>query len=310
MGTHHHPIRALGLAAALSLTAGLLATPAHAEEATDPAAVEAAATANTAAGQPEIPQEVTTDGTAANLGDGVTEVSTDPDDGLTISTAGADISLGVPGDTTEGIVIAGNVVYPGVAADAAVVARATPDGAQALIVIDGNDAPERYAFPIEVDGQAAALRESDDGGLEVLDPSGAVAATVATPWAIDANGAPVPTHYEIAGSSIVQIVDHHGATYPVTADPKVSLGWKIYVKYSKSEVHRIASNPLTNKLKYTAAICAAIPNAVAAASCGLYVYDSFSSISNTFESADRNRRCVEMQYLFNGLLVGWKSYSC
>jgi hypothetical protein len=137
-----------------------------------------------------------------------------------------------------------------------------------------------------------------------------VVATVATPWATDANGAPVPTHYEINGSSIVQIVDHHGAAYPVTADPKVSLGWKIYVTYSKSEVHRIASNPLTNKLKYTAAICAAIPNAVAAASCGLYVYDSFSSVSNTFESADRNRRCVEMQYLFNGLLVGWKSYSC
>jgi hypothetical protein len=284
VGTLHHPIRTLGLAAALSLTAGLLATPAHAEEATDPAAVEAAATANTAAGQPEIPQEISADGTAANLGDGAIEVSTDPDDGLTVTApTGTDISLGVPGE---------------------------PDGAQALIVIDGNDAPEHYAFPVEVNGQATALRNSDDGGLEILDPSGAVVATVATPWATDANGAPVPTHYEINGSSIVQIVDHHGAAYPVTADPKVSLGWKIYVKYSKSEVHRIASNPLTNKLKYTAAICAAIPNAVAAASCGLYVYDSFSSVSNTFESADRNRRCVEMQYLFNGLLVGWKSYSC
>jgi hypothetical protein len=303
----------LGLAVALSLTAGgLLAVPADAEGAADAESIEAAAAANAAAGQPGIIQEVTTNGTSAELDGGAAEVSTDPADGLTVTDpAGTDISLGVPGEPTDGTIVVGNVVYPDVADDASVVARSTQDGAQALVVIDGDDAPERYTFPVEVNGQNAELRHGNDGGIEIFAPKETTpVATIASPWATDANGADVPTHYEIRSSSVVQVVDHRGAAYPVTADPTVSLGWKIYVKYRKSEVHRIASNPLTAKLRYTAAICVAIPNAVAAASCGFYVYDSYSSVSNTFESADRKKRCVEMQYLYSGLLVGWKSYSC
>lgn len=41
------------------------------------------------------------------------------------------------------------------------------------------------------------------------------------PWAVDADGQPLPTHYEISGSTLTQVVDTTGATFPVVADPTV-----------------------------------------------------------------------------------------
>ena len=43
------------------------------------------------------------------------------------------------------------------------------------------------------------------------------------PWAKDANGQDVPTHYEIDGTIVTQIVEHKGddVAYPVVADPKI-----------------------------------------------------------------------------------------
>lgn len=46
------------------------------------------------------------------------------------------------------------------------------------------------------------------------------AATIGAAWAVDANGAPVETHYEIEGSSLIQVVNVDADTaYPVVADP-------------------------------------------------------------------------------------------
>ena len=41
------------------------------------------------------------------------------------------------------------------------------------------------------------------------------------PWARDANGAEVPTHYEITGTTLTQIIDHRMEpyAYPIVADP-------------------------------------------------------------------------------------------
>ncbi|MDR3070981.1 MAG: hypothetical protein LBU38_08285, partial [Propionibacteriaceae bacterium] len=44
--------------------------------------------------------------------------------------------------------------------------------------------------------------------------------TIAAPWAVDANGESVDTHYEITGDGITQVIDADSNTaYPVTADP-------------------------------------------------------------------------------------------
>ena len=50
-------------------------------------------------------------------------------------------------------------------------------------------------------------------------------ATLVAPWAFDATGAPVDTHYEVRGRKVVQVVEPTADTvYPVTADPNV-LWW-------------------------------------------------------------------------------------
>lgn len=45
-------------------------------------------------------------------------------------------------------------------------------------------------------------------------------ATISAPWAVDAQGKPVPTHYELQGNKLTQVVDAtKDTTFPVTADP-------------------------------------------------------------------------------------------
>lgn len=47
-------------------------------------------------------------------------------------------------------------------------------------------------------------------------------ATIDTPWAVDANGNQVPTHYDINGSTLTQVIEPDSNTaFPVTADPSV-----------------------------------------------------------------------------------------
>ena len=96
---------------------------------------------------------------------------------------------------------------------------ATEDvGMQVLVVIDGPDAPTEYRFGMTVPA-GAVLLPSTDGGAVVVDAEGVVVAAVAPAWAVDANGQTVPTHYRIDGTTLVQVIDHHGAAYPVVGDP-------------------------------------------------------------------------------------------
>ncbi|MFF1540036.1 hypothetical protein ACFVWL_08160 [Microbacterium sp. NPDC058269] len=74
-----------------------------------------------------------------------------------------------------------------------------------------------------------------DGSVSVSDADGFVGG-VEAPWAIDAAGQPLPTHYEISGSTLTQIVDTTGATFPVVADPTVQFfGPYIQVHLNKAE---------------------------------------------------------------------------
>ena len=248
-----------------------IAVPAHAEAGVNTtAAAQTGDIANSAAGVPDLPQDTTLDGASAEFGGGVIEVSTDPDDGISvINPTGTDISLGVPGDATDGVVTAGNVVYPDVAPEASVVARPTHGGAQALVVIEGDEAPTEYAFPVEVDGDDTQLRQRDDGTIEILGAHGITpAATIAPPWATDANGKSVPTRYEVRGSSVVQVVDHEGAAYPVVADPKYSWGYVTGTAYyNRAETRSLKTRSYAYVV--AAGLCAAFGGATAGAACAV-----------------------------------------
>ncbi len=65
-------------------------------------------------------------------------------------------------------------------------------------------------------------------------------AGVAPAWALDASGQPVPTRYRIEGTTLVQVIDHHGAAYPVVGDPKYTWGWVTGTVYlNRNETNKL-----------------------------------------------------------------------
>lgn len=81
------------------------------------------------------------------------------------------------------------------------------------------DAPDDQ--PV-TDAQQTAL-DAIPAGKTVPETTQQDVATLAAPWAVDANGKSVPTHYEINGTTVNQVVDTTPDTaYPVTADPSVA----------------------------------------------------------------------------------------
>jgi len=116
------------------------------------------------------------------------------------------------------------VLFDGNHTDTQIAVETTPLGARALVMIDSEAAPERYAFPL--DGAAAMLKPNRDGSVEVLDASGKAIGYVAPAWAVDAEGRKVPTHYDVSGTTLIQVVEHRGKgfSYGIVADPSI---WQI-----------------------------------------------------------------------------------
>lgn len=100
-----------------------------------------------------------------------------------------------------------------------IAAQSVEGGMRALINISDASAPERYPFVFG--GQVAKLELKPNGSVDTLDVNGGVIGTVQTPWALDASGTPVPTHFEIDGTTLTQVVQHRGGNYAygITADP-------------------------------------------------------------------------------------------
>ena len=75
-------------------------------------------------------------------------------------------------------------------------------------------------------------------------------------WARDAIGRPVPTHYEIHGSKLTQVVDHRsgGYTYPIVADPSWSEIWSA-IKHGGSKVARDRKSTRLNSVTFTDLVC-------------------------------------------------------
>ncbi|MDZ5144866.1 hypothetical protein [Microbacterium testaceum] len=90
---------------------------------------------------------------------------------------------------------------------------------QITTIMSDKSAPSSYAYHLTLPATARLT----------LDASGFVSATigdelalgVAPAWAVDAEGRAVPTHYEIDGSTLRQVVDHSSSSfaYPIVADP-------------------------------------------------------------------------------------------
>lgn len=134
---------------------------------------------------------------------------------------GAQLSVGLPsGDGTADAAVAadGTVAYDSSLEHTDLAVQAFDHGVRIQTVLSDADAPSRFEYPVDVPAGGSIVTQ-DDGGITVLDAAGLPRGGFAAPWARDASGATVSTHYEISGSTVVQVVDHAGAAYPVVADP-------------------------------------------------------------------------------------------
>ncbi|MGE2772937.1 hypothetical protein ACQGAO_32555 [Rhodococcus sp. 1.20] len=95
------------------------------------------------------------------------------------------------------------------------------DGYRFFFLIHDQASSHESVIPVTVppDGHMSV---NPDGTVTVFDADGNPVSTIDAPWAYDANGTPIPTHYEIRDGQLVQVVDTAGIEnilYPILADP-------------------------------------------------------------------------------------------
>jgi len=185
----------------------------------------------------------TGDGFVAAVAGSEVELPVDPSEPLVFGGVAGEIGVGLPAvaGVGDGVVDeSGAVVYESGAGAVSLAAQATVDGGlQVLVVIDGADAPSEYRFDMSVPA-GATLVATADGGAEVVGADGQAMAGVAPAWALDASGQPVPTRYRIEGTTLVQVIDHRGAAYPIVGDPKYTWGWVTGTVYlNRNETNKL-----------------------------------------------------------------------
>jgi hypothetical protein len=205
--------------------------------------------------------------------------------------------------------------------DAAV--QSTADGTRLFTIIKGPNAPTQFTYHLNLPAGAVLLPATQEYATTdnmpaatptdssyVIELNGAIIGDIDAPWAKDANGAAVPTSYTLQGSDLIQTVSHQGAAYPVVADPKVSFGWYVYVRWNKAEAKAVnhiiagAGASFLNAICYTVHShqdvmfwCLSITAAKAA------------QISYIFKWAADHNQCVEVKFPY----APWpsaRSYHC
>lgn len=137
------------------------------------------------------------------------------------------------------------------------VAQTLEQGSRHVVVLRNEDAPQRHRFRVNAKGPVTLL-ETDEGGVQIIDrTTGEELGYVRPPWAKDANGDDVRTHYEVRGSTILQVIEHQGndTAYPVVADPSYDCGWVTCTLYfNRNETLLISAGGAP-----AGALCSAIP---------------------------------------------------
>ncbi|WP_426621503.1 hypothetical protein [Microbacterium sp. As-52] len=179
-----------------------------------------------------------------DVGGSTVTVPRDASEGVKLAVGDAVVGISLPASEggEAGVSLeSGAVAYP---SDNGVANTVVPfsDGVQMLTTIASSKAPERFAYGIDVPvGGSVMLVE--DGSAVVADRDGITVITTNVPWAVDANGAAVPTRYEVDGTQLVQVVEHtaRDVAYPVVADPTYWWGGKTWIPANKVSISQTAS---------------------------------------------------------------------
>lgn len=242
------------------------------------------------------------------------DLSSDASDGISIdSPTAGDLEIGLPFADTAGDaqVVDGVMVYDNGNGSSTTPLVHADGSVQILTTIADANAPTAYEYQFDL-AAGAVLTVTGDGGVDIVEADGSVSRSIAAPWAIDANGRALSTHYLVLGGTLTQVIEFNTSTaYPVVADPTFSLGWAVYVRYNKAEVKRLApsSSGATTAKAINTAVCGIIGVAITAAAspfvgvpvggvCGVLSTAYVTSIAKTFNDAKKNGQCVEIQYAY------------
>ncbi|MFJ1734381.1 hypothetical protein [Streptomyces sp. NPDC088254] len=221
----------------------------------------------------------------------------------------------------------------------------TDGGVRALVGVRNAAAPRKFNFKLHVP-TGAMVMANETNGFDIVKPANGadldlkftgedgavdpeinprtedvweVVGHIDAPWAKDDNGLSVPTSYRMEGDTLVQEFQPTPSTvFPVVADPKVSFGRGVYIKFNKSEAKSVARYADASAL--VVAACQKAPSRVrnvpVRTICRGTLGYAASSIANTFKDAARSNRCVELRVPYPspiGIVIGhpaWKAYSC
>lgn len=181
----------------------------------------------------------------------------------------------------------GTVVYPAsdASGDSTAVQLLANGSTRVQTVIGGRGSDHQIHYrmrgfrPIMSGTSAAFLQTGDGEGMVPLEE----------PWAVDARGRAVPTHYEIRGDSLVQVVEAGSrAAYPIVADPVwVWMNFGFGAKLNRYETNR------AKDYAGAAAICAALAGQLrryVTVSCG--VYAAWMTTQSNLANSDRPKSCL------------------
>jgi hypothetical protein len=185
--------------------------------------------------------------------------------------------------------------------------RSVTGGAQLLSVMQNSSASASQKYNLTLP-TGVKLTSQSDGGYIMQDAAGQTVGRIEAPWAKDATGKDLPTKYALAGNVLTQTTNTAGAKYPVVADPKVSFGIRVYVRYSRAEVKAMKQqNVLIGGTTLASAVCGKIPTFWLKTACLAAVAITSNSVNGTFKDAANRDRCVELKFTYQGILMEWTS---
>lgn len=250
-----------------------------------------------------VAPEVAGDEVTAVLSDEA-EVSLPVDGGeVAVSAEGLpDLAISLPAEANvqaAEVDATGAVVYAAESTgDSAVVVEPLTTGQVSIqTVIPNADASVRYTYEL---GKGTSALPREDGGLSLLvtdEESGMdmLAGEVAAPWAFDATGAPVPTHYEVGEGSFTQVVEFTAETaFPVVADPTYGHTYGVPTAYlSRAETKKAAGD-----INGAGLICGAIGlwNAPAGFICAANLW----LVNDAAKRAVKANKCIKLVFNVTG----------
>lgn len=178
------------------------------------------------------------------------------------------------------------------------VTRVSEQGPAAVyIVLDDAEARTVHSFDIHIDGAPAQLTLADGGFVEVRNSDNEIENVILPPWAHDAAGNEVATHYAVSGSTLTQTIGLNGSeVFPVVADPALACsGIFCTVEFNRSETQNIGFFGGIGGA--ASAACGLLGHVFAVAACIAYVVGMSAWITGTAQQAYNQGDCLGIRFI-------------